>query len=257
MKKILITILALLLIPLPALAANTHSIDLELDSAQYLSIADASQTGLDLASDFTLEGLVKFESLPGSGTRRGFIAKGASTPNKAYFFDLLNLSGTLQFDLTLSDDGSADASNRSAWTPSTATWYHVAVTYDLSAGSAQFYVDCVAQGGAVGGGKTSINNSGEPFTIGENNLNATDYMDGLMDDWRVWSDIRTSTEICDNKDVELVGNEANLVGYWKLNNNANDETANNNDLTENNTPVYSIDVPFTGAVAERRRIINW
>lgn len=256
MKKILITILALLLIPLPALAANTHSIDLELDQAEYLSIADASQTGLDLASDFTFEGWVKFESLPGSGTRRGFLSKGASTPNKAYFFDLVNLSGTLYLDLTLSNDGTSDASNRTTWTPSVDTWYHVAVSYDLAAGTAQFYVNGSAQGSAVAGGKTSLNNSNQPFTLGENNLNSTDYMDGLMDDWRVWSDIRTGTEISDNYQTELVGNEANLVGYWKLNNNANDETANNNDLTENNTPTYSTDVPFTGAAA-RRRIINW
>ena len=68
MKKLLNKILALALlvclIPNNVLAsANTHSTDLESGSSQYWSITDASQTGLDITGDFSIEGWVKLESL--------------------------------------------------------------------------------------------------------------------------------------------------------------------------------------------------
>jgi len=66
---------------------------------------------------------------------------------------------------------------------------------------------------------------------------------------KLWSDVRTPTEISDNYDSELVGNEAGLVGYWKFSNNGLDETANDNDLTNNNVATFSSDVPFDATVA--------
>ena len=44
--------------------ANSHSLDLESSSSQYASITDASQTGLDITGDLTIELWAKFESLP-------------------------------------------------------------------------------------------------------------------------------------------------------------------------------------------------
>jgi len=61
MKKYLIFSLLVFLLPSFAFAASA-SIDLERSSSQYLSITDASQTGLDFTGDFTIEGWVKLES---------------------------------------------------------------------------------------------------------------------------------------------------------------------------------------------------
>ena len=70
MKKIFpIIILILLFIAFPILGANTHSIDLESGSSQYLSIADVSQTGLDITGDMTIACAVRVESLPGQECR--------------------------------------------------------------------------------------------------------------------------------------------------------------------------------------------
>ncbi len=44
-----------------------------------------------------------------------------------------------------------------------------------------------------------------------------DYFDGSFDEFRIWSDARTPTEISDNRLVSLVGNEANLIAYYQLN----------------------------------------
>ncbi|MCK4388118.1 MAG: S8 family serine peptidase [Dehalococcoidia bacterium] len=57
--------------------------------------------------------------------------------------------------------------------------------------------------------------------------------EGTIDDIRNWSDVRTQDEIQANMYAELVGDEAGLVGYWKLNEGvdatATDSTANAND----------------------------
>ena len=47
--------------------------------------------------------------------------------------------------------------------------------------------------------------------------------DGLIDEVRIWNDKRTSTEISNNYQTQLNGNEAGLVAYWMLNNNAEDK----------------------------------
>ena len=60
-------------------------------------------------------------------------------------------------------------------------------------------------------------------------------LDGTQDEFRIWEDVRTQTEIQANMYAELDGDEAGLVGYWKLNEGtlttAEDSTSNENDGT--------------------------
>lgn len=233
--------------------ANTHSIDLELSSSQYLSIADASQTGLDLGAggaDFSIEFWVKLETAQ-SGTPQSVVSKYLSAGDQRSYDIGLGLAGGKQtVQLTTSSNGTgAGALITQTWNTDddasvnlgTGVWHHIAVTYDTSAGSAILYVDGSSVG-AKGSGNTTIYNGTAPFVIGAI-ANPTFYVDGLIDEVRVWSDIRTAQEIVDNYLTELVGNEANLVGYWKLNNDLLDATANNNDLTNNNAAAFSADIP--------------
>ena len=122
-------------------------------------------------------------------------------------------------------------------------WYHVAVAYDLSAGTADFYVNGSQQGTQQSGGETVIDDNSSLLTIGRASETSGDYFDGKIDDVRIWNDIRTSTEISDNYKTELVGNEAGLVAYWKLNNSLLDETTNDNDLSNPNSASFSTDIP--------------
>lgn len=229
--------------------ANTHSIDLELSSSQYLSIADASQTGLDLTGDFTLECWIKAET---NNTTRYVLAKHTSGQTSY----ILYLTSNGKVGLDVSDNGTTNAGHfvdfvtQNIVIPSTGTWHHIAISYDASETTPIIYVDGVSKtfdtSGTVG---TSVFNGTAPFEIGTD-ASRTYYYDGLIDDVRVWNDIRTGTEISDNYQKELVGNEAGLVAYWKLNDSLLDETSNNNDLTNNNSAVFSTDVPFVGAVGK-------
>ena len=101
--------------------------------------------------------------------------------------------------------------------------------------------------GTDAGTQTSIVNSTAAFVIGTFD-GGTDYLDGLIDDVRIWNAIRSATDIANARSAQLLGSETNLQGYWRLNNNYTDLTSNNNTLTASGSPVFSTDVPFTGGV---------
>jgi hypothetical protein len=226
------------LIPTRAFAENTHSYDFERGSNSFLYAAD--DTSLDLNSDLTLETWVKFESVPSTGEQHSFISKNQSSGNQRSYEFLLYED---DLGLSLSTDG-ADATFKSVtWSPSTNTWYHVAATYDQSAGEVKLYVNGTQQGSTqTGAPTTTINNSSADLHIGSNPQG--DAFDGKIDDVRVWNVVRSQSEISDDKSQELNGDESGLVGYWKLNNSLVDETSNDNDLTNDNATVSS-DVPFS------------
>ena len=229
------------------------SIDLELSSSQYLSISDASQTGLDITGDITIEAWIKLESLPSAVGQFFVIASKNDISNnyKGYTFAIRNTAGgtapanSLQFYWR--DSGGVNTTSFGSTTAlTTGVWYHVAAVADVSAASVSIYLNGSAlTTETYASAATSISDNNDDFRIGAiaNGASIVEYFDGLIDDVRVWSDIRTGTEIVSNFDKELLGTEANLVGYWKLNNSLLDETSNNNDLTNNGSAVFNTDHP--------------
>jgi hypothetical protein len=229
---------------------NTHSLDLESSSSQYASISDASQTGLDITGDFTFEAWVKVESQPSSGFYE-ILSKRSGTDQRSYQFYYRDDAGTKRVGIGLYDSVTSNQRrSEKNITVSNDTWTHVAVTFDASVSTAEFFINGVSQG-TESNEYSSIANSTAPFAIGcdfDNSGVARDFFDGLIDEVRVWNDIRTAQEIDDNKDVVLVGNESGLVGYWRFENNYLDTTANDNDLTAVNSSTFSSDAPFATSV---------
>ena len=234
---------------------NTHSLDLELSSSQYAYITDAAQSGLDLTGDCSFEAWIKLEQLPSvAGKPMMIVTKDNNTTQRSYDFFIHSASAPNGYPDKLSVSFSSD--NGTHWTSVYANysfgagdigkWIHVAAVIDVSVPSVTFYIDGeVVDGYVAGTDATSIYNSTTDFAVGcQKSTTPANYLNGKIDEVRVWSDIRTQQEIQDNMRNELVGNEANLVGYWKFNNDYLDATANNNDLTAVNSPVFSDDVPF-------------
>jgi len=230
--------------------ANTNSISLVASSSQYLSITDANQTGLDLNSDFTIEAWVKLSSQPATDANFKIVSKyNASTNDRSYWFAYRDVAGVKKINVRWGTNGTNGEDHWYTYTLNNNTWYHLAVVVDLSLHSAEFFINGSSVGTDSSGTFISIYNGAADFIIGAHAPGAS-FFDGLIDEARVWSDIRTATEISDNYQKELTGSEANLVGYWKLNNDLLDETANNNDLTNNNSATFSTDVPFTGTATD-------
>jgi|SRR3990167_925182 len=223
--------------------ANANSLDLEAGSSQYASDSSPS-ANLNIAGDLTLRGWVKFESTPASGNRMVFESNRSPSDGRwVYTFALFNNAGTLQ--LEFSHKNSSDQNDNAVvdWTPSLDTWYFIAVT--VATNTVKFYVGTVDSAPAQQGSNQTLSftrtTSGSPTHF----LGATTsglYFDGLIDDWRVYNTVVSFTDY----KQEGTGSESNLQGYWKLNNDYTDSTANGTDLTASGSPVFSTDVPFIG-----------
>lgn len=164
-------------------------------SSQFFSLADASQTGLDIVGDLTFNGWIYLAtSISGSGNDYNIINKYSSSGQKSYMFRLME-NDTLRFQCTF--DGSTDTFGGVSWVTSISTWYMVTCVYNAAAGSVAFYVNGVQQGTTQTGFSTSIFSGSSPFLVGDR-LPAGDpttNFDGSFDEFGIWSRALTTTEI--------------------------------------------------------------
>jgi len=119
----------------------------------------------------------------------------------------------------------------------TNVWTHIAATYNGS----KIYV--YRNGSVVDSASTTFNslhytNLADPVIIGSYNSNGADhYFNGKIDEVRVWNTARTKVEIQGYMGISLTGNEANLVGYWKIDEESsgyiNDESPSGNNAQIN------------------------
>ncbi len=220
------------------MAYNQYSLELVGVGSQYASIADGSQTGLDFSNDFSIEAWIRTSSI---GAGNCIAGKWTSTGNQRAY--------VLEFDATTiylytSSDGTAVSTTSKAYAITNARWTHVAVTYDMSAGETTFYINGVSLG-TGSGGATSLHNSTYDFVVGMHSAGSSPFA-GMIRELRLWSDIRTAQEISDNYLKEVSTSAANLVSYYKFNNDYVDATATGNDLTGAGTPTFAENVPFNG-----------
>jgi len=220
-------------------------------SGQFLFRTDGDQVGLDITGDITVECWFNFETIPSGGETYEFISKFSASGNqRGYKLEVNDIAGDIKFFWTLS----------SAGTTSTALtfidnsigageWHHLAGTYDTSTTTTKLYIDGI-QVATSGGAPASIFNNTADFRIGAEGGGTTLAMDGKIDDVRIWSLVRTGPEILANKDKVLVGDEASLEAYYKLDNTLLDETSNGNTLSNSAGVTFVTDIPFTGSTSE-------
>jgi hypothetical protein len=226
--------------------ANTHSLDLERDSSQFADRAD--NASLSITGNLSIAMWVKRET---DGGDRCLFSKWKALDNeKSYAFEL-NTGDVLAF--FASGDGSAQTIVNSTTTVTAAGgWTHVAVTYNAAAGTCQFYKN----GSAIESGSglpTSLHDNASRPSLGKRTSSGgsdTAFYDGLMDEVVVTADILTAGEITGlyggGNPVTLLDN---LRLYLALDDNYTDGSGNGNSFTASGSPVFSTDVPFSGAVA--------
>lgn len=188
-------------------------------SSQTLTANDSAS--LSVTGAITIECWVNFATTPSSGNDMVLVSKwdneGTGTSSRSYQLLLRNAAGTLKLTWDTSNTG-GNAGVKEAqwnWTPSTSTWYHIAITNDTS-GNAIAYIDGSSQG-TVTSQNTSISDQSQKVWLGaagNGSGGQSSFLNGKMDDVRIWGVVRTSGEISGNKGIELTGGETNLKAYW-------------------------------------------
>ncbi len=122
-------------------------------------------------------------------------------------------------------------------------WFHLAMVFDgtqsTNANRLKLYINGVLQSLVFTGTIPSTTpNLTDPVLLGDENMSTTVPFKGSLDEMRVWTTARTQTEIQQNMNKSMEGNESGLVMYYDFNqgtpggNNSTETTLN--DGTSNN-----------------------
>lgn len=230
------------------MATNTHSIDLERGSSQYANITDTAS--LSITGNLSFGCWAKFESVPGSGERYMFMSKdGDSGTNRSYYLAQFNEAGTQKLEFMVSALGILATTARVSWTPSTATWYYIFVTYTAAGGTADFYVDGAQQGTQQSGLDTSIADTNAPFSIGafRADVAADNFFDGKINDAIIYNAAIAGATVASNFATPCSTSTTSAVSRWFLTETANDQIGSNN-LTLVGSPAYAADAAYSCSV---------
>jgi len=159
---------------------GTASLLLDGDS-DYIQVADNDSFDFG-AGDFTAECWIRFAAL-GNNTIFSHWANGTAS-SMSYYLAYFNGSGILRLGYYLS--GNADTSY--SWSPSTGTWYHIAL--ERSGTTLKVYIDGTSVI-SVAASTTALRDSEDPFRVGVFNDASTGspsldwYFNGHIDDLRI------------------------------------------------------------------------
>ncbi len=145
-----------------------------------------------------------------SDKRHGVLEKHVTGASQSGFWVDVNTDISALF---VSAGGSRAAN--STLIPELNTWYHLAVTYDGT--TVKLYVngEDVSQE-TTGSGSGSILNNTNAIQAGRLNWTSSGYMDGNLDEIRIWNTVRTADQITENMFQKLKGDENGLITYLPL-----------------------------------------
>ncbi|MEX0931930.1 MAG: LamG domain-containing protein [Candidatus Paceibacterota bacterium] len=240
------------IVPFPV-SPNSHAISLN-GIDQYLSAVDSHS--LSITSDLTAELWVKFNSF-NEDNQGVLISKygnyGGTDNQRSYQFGYYKDTSKLDynfFNTRTSTDGTDTSDLNRAYPMATGTWYHLAFVYDASEGCVDIYLANVNDTehsfvGAECRHKTLLKDTVSSFEIGSSDGSGNVvYLDGVVDEVRIWSKTRSKSEMDADYTLELTGSETDLEAYWNFNNTLSDMTSNGNTLTNNNSATFITSTPF-------------
>lgn len=172
--------------------------------AQKLSVADT--TSIE-PTDFTLESWFQFAGAPGSFT---VIAGKPVGTSSADSFALWFENGSLRGGATLDN---ANGAASVAWSAAVGEWHHATISFDHTAQLSSLYVDGFLAGCST---NTAPTYDAHAMLIGADIDNGTErgYWDGLLDETRLFSTVRTSDQIWTDMHSHRLGSTTGLVGEW-------------------------------------------
>ena len=178
-------------------------------SNDYVNISD--DASLTNTSAITISAW--FKKVSGSSWM-SLVGKGTSDSNEEYvlmlkdnqvYFDVGNAGGPyLQQSTTIAPG----------------TWHHIAAVHTRSGGTStlKVYLNGQDVGGTTTNGSNSPNDNSIALTIGSRFSTSNALFEGQIDDFRIWNDARTASEIQEYMHKEVASDASGLVAYYKMSN---------------------------------------
>ncbi|MCK4696505.1 MAG: hypothetical protein KAT74_12115, partial [Candidatus Cloacimonetes bacterium] len=174
---------------------------------------ETSMTNLQNCYQITVEAWVKVD--PNSNGNLSLISKYHHSQG-GYLDDSFYLGledGIIRWQLNAGDSYSILYGNTNL---ANSNWYHIAAIWDGS--NQAIYLNGYEENSTMYPGNGQINNTIDPVIIGRSYINGYPnwFLNGMIDEIRIWNVERTQQEIQMNMYSPLTGNEDGLVGYWKM-----------------------------------------
>lgn len=204
-------------------------------SSQYFSRADAAV--LRVVNGWTVESWIKPSSLAAA-----FSIVRSRTLENGWGISV-NTDGTIRPE---GGSGAFDGAN-STGVISVGLWWHIKVVFNTS--STNIYIN-----GTLDSTVTipSITNPNATIFWGSS-TGAANFLPGQMSLIRIWGNDHGGT---DDKCTFYGGATTNMNAEWSLNNSVTDTSGNGNDLTNNGTITFALDVPATCSIRPSKALIG-
>mgnify|MGYP000671570531 FL=1 len=183
---------------------------------------------IDYSRGITIEAWVRYNSFKNQSRILDF-GNGAGGSN----FVLWNVSTTngLRFDIFRG----RQLFIQTGGTLETGKWLHISLTID-AAGKAKLYINAQLIRTGDLAAPESVNRVNN--YIAKSNWGGDGFFDGQIAEVRLWNRDRSALEIQENMYRYLTGSEANLVGYWPLNEGAGNTTVIDRSVNGNHGTIY-------------------
>lgn len=189
---------------------KSNAADFESGNSEYLSIADGSQSGLDVAGDISFSGWIYLESLTGD---HFLVNKGQNSDSTQAYLLWIGSDGGMT--IRFSDDGSSGGGHMleaspAAGTFSTGNWYHIVISFRISTEELRLYINGKETALTISGtiGSSLYNSAGDLFIGARRNSGSVgSYFDGLIDELVVYA------RALDYGDVLDLYKEGNAITY--------------------------------------------
>ena len=189
-----------------SLAGSRQALDFD-GTDEHLSIPHNASLNMG-TGNFTYEFWVKKDV---SGVRYDIISKEATNENN----DLSILISESNQAVIYTKGTTTTHSVTSISTVPINVWTHIAGVRDGN--TLRVYINGILDNSSTGTAQDITNTNvmllGANFT---NNLSPTGYLNGQLDEVRIWNTARTESEIRESMMRNLIGNETNLVAYYRF-----------------------------------------
>lgn len=217
------------------------------NTTAYLNGGDIADLEFGATQSATIEFWMKHSG--GSQTGRIILGKRLGT-GAGWNVQFNETTGTVTFVV---DDGVDEVSlSLTGACPNDGDWHHIVGVIDRTSNVLRGYVDTVVDAttpsiSLVG----ALASSTAPFRIFADNGGTVIWQNGIVDEVRIWDDIRTSGEIGDNwqNELDMTQTQANLLHYWQMNGSIGDTVATSGGGIEDRHATNNDDLDASAASA--------